>query len=104
MSTDFRALCAELLPALIEYDDANPYHEHRALIARASAALDQSEPEGTVHDAALERIASIAHAGALIGFATETEALIEIRRLTQPFAGDCINRLQAKSTTSTLIP
>jgi hypothetical protein len=42
MSTDFRALCAELLPALIEYDDANPYHEHHVLIRRAETALDQS--------------------------------------------------------------
>jgi len=39
MSTDFRALCAELLQPLAEYDSANPYHEHRALITRARAAL-----------------------------------------------------------------
>jgi hypothetical protein len=40
MSTDFdfRALCAELLPPLAEYDGANPYHEHRDLIARARRA------------------------------------------------------------------
>jgi hypothetical protein len=44
MSTDFRALCAELLQPLAEYDGANPYHEHRALITRARAAL--AEPEG----------------------------------------------------------
>ena len=41
---DFRALCAELLQPLAEYDDANPYHDHRALIARTRAALAQPEP------------------------------------------------------------
>jgi len=46
MNTDFHALCAELLQPLAEYDDANPYHEHRALIARARAALVQPEGEG----------------------------------------------------------
>jgi len=47
MSTDdFRALCAELLQPLAEYDSANPYHEHRALIKRAHAALAQPEGEG----------------------------------------------------------
>jgi len=45
MSTDFRALCAELLQPLAEYDGANPYHEHRALITRARAAL-AAEPGG----------------------------------------------------------
>jgi len=43
---DFRTLCAELLQPLAEYDGANPYHEHRALITRARAALAQ--PEGEV--------------------------------------------------------
>jgi|GEM_PF-3147919 len=38
---DFRTLCAELLQPLAEYDGANPYHEHRALITRARAALLQ---------------------------------------------------------------
>jgi hypothetical protein len=37
--SDFRALCAELLQPLAEYDGANPYHEHRELITRARAAL-----------------------------------------------------------------
>jgi hypothetical protein len=41
---DFRALCAELLQPLAEYDGANPYHEHRDLITRARAAL-AAEPE-----------------------------------------------------------
>jgi hypothetical protein len=36
---DFRALCAELLQPLAEYDDADPYHEHGFLIERARAAL-----------------------------------------------------------------
>ena len=47
MSTDFdfRALCAELLPPLAKYDAANPYHDHRDLIARALAAL---APQGRV--------------------------------------------------------
>jgi hypothetical protein len=41
---DFRALCVELLQPLAEYDGANPYHEHRALITRARTALAQPEP------------------------------------------------------------
>jgi len=44
MTTDFRALCAELLQPLAEYDSANPYHEHRDLITRARAALAQPAP------------------------------------------------------------
>jgi hypothetical protein len=49
MSTDFdfRALCAELLPPLVEYDASDPYHEHRDLIARALAALAKSQPPAT---------------------------------------------------------
>ncbi len=50
MSTDFRALCAELLPALIEYDDANPYHDHHVLIRRAETALDQPLAAGPNED------------------------------------------------------
>ena len=38
---DFRALCAELLSALAEYDDANPYRDCHDLIRRAETALDQ---------------------------------------------------------------
>jgi len=56
MSTDFRALCTELLQPLAEYDDANPYHEHRALIARARAALDQTPAAGPTD----EQIADLA--------------------------------------------
>jgi hypothetical protein len=56
MITDFRALCAELLQPLAEYDDANPYHEHRALIARARAALDQTPAAGPTD----EQIADLA--------------------------------------------
>ena len=44
MST-FRALCAELLQPLAEYDGANPYHEHRDLITRARAELAKPEAE-----------------------------------------------------------
>jgi hypothetical protein len=45
MSADlFRSLCAELLQPLAEYDGANPYHEHRALITRAGIALAKPEP------------------------------------------------------------
>ena len=36
---DWRALCQELLQPLAEYDDANPYHEHRDLITSTRAAL-----------------------------------------------------------------
>lgn len=42
----YRALCTELLQPLAEYDSANPYHEHRDLITRASAELAQPEAEG----------------------------------------------------------
>ena len=44
---DYKALCAELLQPLAEYDSANPYHEHRALITRARAALAEPVGEGT---------------------------------------------------------
>jgi hypothetical protein len=49
MSTDFdfRALCAELLQPLAEYDGANPYHKHRDLITRARAALAKPQPPAT---------------------------------------------------------
>jgi hypothetical protein len=50
MSADFRALCAELLQPLAEYDGANPYHEHRDLIDRASAKLAELEAEFTVEE------------------------------------------------------
>ena len=36
-------------------------------------------------DETIRRIANIAHHGGLIGFKTEQEALIEIRRLTIPW-------------------
>jgi hypothetical protein len=41
----FRAMCAELLQPLAEYDSANPYHEHRDLITRARAKLAELEPD-----------------------------------------------------------
>ena len=46
MTNPYRAMCAELLQPLAEYDGANPYHEHRALIIRARTLLDQQEPDG----------------------------------------------------------
>jgi hypothetical protein len=48
MSTDFRALCAELLQPLVEYDDNdnNPFHKHHELIRRAETALDQPPAAG----------------------------------------------------------
>jgi hypothetical protein len=42
----------------------------------------------------LERIAMISHGGGLIGFADESSALNEIRRLSQPFVGNQVNRAQ----------
>ena len=58
---DYRALCAELLQPLAEYDGANPYHEHRALITRARAALAQPEAVGpTDEDLEAWRQAAIA--------------------------------------------
>ncbi len=54
MTTDFRALCEELLQPLSEYDDANPYHEHCALITRARAALAQPEPVPPTDEELLE--------------------------------------------------
>lgn len=39
---DFRALCAELLRALIEYGNDIHYHEYHELIQDAKTALDQS--------------------------------------------------------------
>ena len=46
----YRALCTELLQPLAEYDSANPYHEHRDLITRASAELAQPEAVGPTRD------------------------------------------------------
>jgi hypothetical protein len=46
----FRALCAELLQPLAEYDGANPYHEHRDLITRALAELAKPEPVRPTRD------------------------------------------------------
>ena len=51
---DFRALCAELLQPLSEYDDANPYHEHCALITRARSALAQPKPPSLAEQATAE--------------------------------------------------
>ena len=48
MSTDFRALCAELLQPLAEYDDANPYRDCRPLIQRADAALARPKLQRSV--------------------------------------------------------
>jgi hypothetical protein len=52
--TNFRALCAELLQPLSEYDDANPYHEHCALITRARAALAQPGPVAPTDEEIME--------------------------------------------------
>ena len=45
----------------------------------------------------LERIAMISHGGGLIGFTDESSALKEIRRLSQPFVGNQVNRAQLSS-------
>ena len=47
---DFRALCAELLQPLAEYNDTDPYHEHGFLIASARAALATPQPEPPTDD------------------------------------------------------
>ncbi len=89
--TDFRALCQELASLIETYPPtANAYWAGRksGILQRARAELAKSEEP-------LARIAVIAHAGGLIGFPTETAALNEIRRLTQPFVGDQINQLQS---------
>jgi hypothetical protein len=55
---DFRALCAELLQPLAEYDGANPYHEHRALITRARYDLGRQPAPPPAHAGGLvERVA-----------------------------------------------
>jgi len=59
INTDFRALCAELLQPLAEYDGANLYHEHRDLITRARAALDKPEWEGPSDEVLLRIAASV---------------------------------------------
>ena len=67
MTTDtFRALCAELLQPLAEYDGANPYHEHRDLITRARAALAEPEPPAD-GEVAIPCNADIAAAMMLLG-------------------------------------
>jgi hypothetical protein len=50
MNTDFRALCAQMLQPLAEYDSANSYHEHRDLITRARAELAKPRPAGPTRD------------------------------------------------------
>ena len=62
---DFRALCEELLQPLSEYDDANPYHEHCALITRARAALAQPESQGPTDEELDELWAEIDGGGAI---------------------------------------
>ena len=47
---DFRALCAELLRALIEYGNDIHYHEYHGLIQDAETALDQSAAAGPTED------------------------------------------------------
>jgi hypothetical protein len=53
-------------------------------------------PEVDIDDiqSILERIAMISHGGGLIGFVDESSALNEIRRLSQPFVGNQVNRAQ----------
>jgi len=56
-------------------------------------------PEDVIDDnqSILERIAMISHGGGLIGFADESSALNEIRRLSRPFVGNQVNRAQLSS-------
>lgn len=44
MSSNFRALCAELTDELHGYASANPHHDSDELVARARAALAEPEP------------------------------------------------------------
>jgi hypothetical protein len=57
---------------------------------------NNNTPEVVIDDnqSILERIAMISHGGGLIGFADESSALNEIRRLSQPFVGNQVNRAQ----------
>jgi hypothetical protein len=57
---------------------------------------NNNTPEDVIEDSQsiLERIAMISHGGGLIGFADESSALNEIRRLSQPFVGNQVNRAQ----------
>ena len=57
---------------------------------------NSNTPEVDIDDSKsiLERIAMISHGGGLIGFADESSALNEIRRLSQPFVGNQVNEAQ----------
>jgi hypothetical protein len=57
---------------------------------------NNNTPEDVIDDSKtiLERIAMISHGGGLIGFADESSALNEIRRLSQPYVGNQVNRAQ----------
>ena len=57
---------------------------------------NNNTPEDVIDDSKtiLERIAMISHGGGLIGFADESSAFNEIRRLSQPFVGNQVNRAQ----------
>jgi hypothetical protein len=98
-STDFRALCAELLQPLAEYDGANPYHEHRALITHARAALAEPVGEGPSESDVAELFYRHMGEGSEVGFENAiAEALARWGRSTPqpipvserlPGEGDC---------------
>jgi hypothetical protein len=50
MTTDFRALCGELMDALANFDDSQLYHEAPALISRARAALAEGDGVGVTDE------------------------------------------------------
>jgi hypothetical protein len=75
INTDFRALCAELLQPLAEYDGANPYHEYRDLITRARAALAQPGGEGRWSEGVCGDGAAILFDGAMVPIEEVVRAL-----------------------------
>jgi hypothetical protein len=54
MTTDFRALCAELADELHGYASANPHHDSDDLVARARAALAEPVPVGPTDEDLVE--------------------------------------------------
>ena len=82
MTTDYRAMCAELVNELHGYASANPHHDSDELVARARALLAQPVAEGPT-DEELLRVAATAidpyeSSGIALGeYEPETECAVE---------------------------
>jgi hypothetical protein len=78
---------------ILDGDSASHVDFARAVLARYGT---HPVPVPVAEDAALQRVAMIAHAGGLIGYSNELEAMNEIRRLSSPWLGDQVNKAQRR--------